>query len=243
MASTTIDAVSRPLARGERPMYTTAALVAALVMFAGFAPSYYLKSLAGTPELTTLKHFHGVVMTAWFVLFFVQARLVATGRTATHRQLGVAGIFLAALVVATGMTLAIATLRSGVSPVPGIPAHVFLVLPVGEMVSFAVLFAAAIALRRRGAWHKRLMLLASVAMISPAIARLPTDAIGLSGPPVFFALTDLLILSCIAYDAVKNRRLHPAFIGGFIFIVIVQVGRLVLSQTAAWKAFAGWLIA
>ena len=179
MASAPIDALPATRARGERPLYTTAALAGALVMFAGFAPSYYLKSLVGTPELTTLKHFHGVVMTAWFVLFFVQARLVATGRTATHRQLGLAGIFLAAVVVATGMALAIASVRTGVSPVPGIPPLVFLVLPVGEMVSFVGLFSAAIALRKRGAWHKRLMLLASLAMLTPAFARFPTDAIGL----------------------------------------------------------------
>ena len=242
MASAPIDALPATRARGERPLYTAAALAGALVMFAGFAPSYYLKSLVGTPELTTLKHFHGVVMTAWFVLFFVQARLVATGRTATHRQLGLAGIFLAAVVVATGMALAIASVRTGVSPVPGIPPLVFLVLPVGEVVSFVGLFSAAIALRKRGAWHKRLMLLACLTMLTPAFARFPTDAIGLSGPPVFFALTDLLILSCIAYDTVKNRRVHPAFIVGFVYIVVVQWGRLAISQTAAWTRFAQWLV-
>ena len=244
MASTPLDAVVQsPRSRGERPLYTTTAIAGALVVFAGFAPSYYLKSILGTPDLDALKHVHGVIMTAWFVLFFVQARLVATGRVAMHRQLGVIGVGLAALVIAMGMMLAIASVRTGVSPVPGISPYVFLVLPLGELVAFAVLFAAAIALRKRGAWHKRLMLLASVSMLGPAFARLPTDAlIGLSGPPVFFALTDLMILACIAYDTVKNRRLHPAFAGGFVFIVVVQGGRMLLSQTAAWTRFAQWLV-
>jgi F0F1-type ATP synthase assembly protein I len=145
-------------------------------------------------------------------------------------------------VVAMGTTLAIATLRTGVSPVAGIPPQVFVVLPLGEMVAFAFLFAAAIALRKRTDHHKRLMLLASISILAPAFARFPTDAIGLSGPPVFFALTDLFILACIAYDWFKNRRLHPAFVGGLAFIVVVQIGRLVLSQTAAWDRFATWLI-
>ena len=244
MASAPIDDVVLPSrARGERPLYTSAALVAALVVLAGFAPSYYLKSVFGAADLTTLKHVHGIVMTTWFVLYFVQARLVATGRTAMHRQFGVAGIFVAMLVLVMGTTLGIASAKAGVSPVASVPPLVFLVLPMGEMVAFAVLFGAAIVLRKRSAWHKRLMLLATVAMLSPAFARFPTDALGLSGPPVFFALTDLVILSCIAYDTVKNRRLHPAFIAGFIFIVAVQIGRLVLSQTAAWMSFARWVVA
>jgi hypothetical protein len=242
MSSVPIDAVSLPRGRAERPLYSAAAVVAALVVLAGFAPSYYLKSFFGAADLTTLKHIHGVVMTSWFVLFFVQARLAATGRIAIHRQLGVAGVFAAVLVVMVGTTLGIAAARAGVTPVPGIPPLVFLVLPVGEMVAFAVLFSAAIALRKRSDYHKRLMLLASVAMLSPAFARFPTEAIGLSGPPVFFALTDLVILGCIAYDTVKNRRLHPAFAAGFVFVVVVQFGRLAFSQTAAWTRFAQWLV-
>jgi len=242
MASATIDAASLPRGRAERPMYAAAALVAALVVFAGFAPTYYLSSLFGAADLNTLKHIHGVVMTSWFVLFFVQARLAATGRIAIHRQLGLAGVFLAILVVAIGTTLGIAAARAGVTPVPGISPLAFLVLPVGEMVAFATLFAAAIALRKRSDYHKRLMLLASVAMLAPAFARLPTAAIGLSGPPVFFALTDIVILGCIAYDTIKNRRLHPAFMAGLVFIVFVQFGRLALSQTQAWTRFATWLV-
>jgi hypothetical protein len=242
MASAPIDAVPRPRARAERPLYTAAALVAALVVLAGFAPSYYLNSFFGAADLTRLKHVHGVVMTGWFVLFLVQARLAATGRIAMHRQLGVAGIFVAVLVVAMGTTLGIASAKAGVTPVAGISPLVFLVLPLGEMVAFAVLFVAAIALRKRSDYHKRLIVLASVAMLAPAFARFPTEAIGLSGPPVFFALTDLVILACIAYDTVKNRRLHPAFIGGLVFIVVVQFGRLALSQTAAWTQFATWLV-
>jgi hypothetical protein len=89
MVSTLLDI---PIVRGpgERRLYAAAALVAILIVFAGFAPTYYLKGAFGTPDLSTLKHVHGVVMTAWFALFFTQALLVANGRTATHRKLGVA---------------------------------------------------------------------------------------------------------------------------------------------------------
>jgi hypothetical protein len=180
-------------------------------------------------------------MTAWFVLFFVQARLVATGRTLVHRKLGVAGAMLALLVVVLGTQLGIASARSGSSPI-GVPPLVFLVMPLGEMVVFAALVAAAIVLRKRGPYHKRLMLLASIAMLTPATARLSLHFLPTGGPPVFFALTDLVILACIAFDTVKNRRLHPAFAAGFAFVIVGQAGRLALSQTPQWMTFAKWLV-
>ena len=241
MATTTLDAeLSRP--RRDRTLYTWAAIAAIVVVVAGFARTYYLKAAFGTPELTFFKHLHGIVMTAWFVLFFVQARLVATGRTALHRKVGVAGILLAIAVLIVGTELGIASARSGAAPI-GIPPLVFLVLPIGEMAIFAILVTAAVLMRKRGPYHKRLMLLASLAMLTPAAARLPFDFVLAGGPLVFFAIADGVILSCIAYDTVKNRRLHPAFAAGFVVVIVGQIGRLALSQTAAWMAFARWLVA
>lgn len=129
------------------------------------------------------------------------------------------------------------------SPIPSVPPLVFLVMPIGEVVIFTTLFTAAVLLRRRSPWHKRLMVLASLAMLTPAVARLPFDFVRSGGPLAFFALTDLVILSCIAVDTARNRRLHPAFAIGFVVVVVGQLGRLALSQTPAWNAFARWLVA
>jgi len=239
------DSLDIPLVRapGERRLYSWAAAIGLLVVFAGFAPTYYLKHvIGGAPDLDGLRMIHGAVMTTWFTLFLVQARLVAAGRTDIHRQLGTAGIVVAALVVGMGMSLAIASVRSGTSPIPGIPPLVFLVMPVGEMFVFTVLFSAAIALRRRSAWHKRLMLLGTLAMVTPAVARLPFEFLRAGGPPAFFAVTDLIILGCIAFDTARNRRVHPAFVAGLAFVVVAQLGRLPLSQTGAWMSFAKWLV-
>jgi hypothetical protein len=242
MASTTVETAGRARSAGERRLYTGAAIVAALVVFAGFARTYYLKSAFGTPELTALKQVHGAVMTAWFALFVVQVRLVATGRTAVHRKVGVAGAGLAALVLVLGTMLGVASARAGVTPIPSLSPLVFLVMPVGEMAIFAGFVTAGIAMRKRPAWHKRLMLLSSVAILTPAMARLPFDFIQAGGPLVFFALTDAVVLACIAVDTAKNRRLHPAFAMGIVFVLAMQFGRLALSQTQAWMAFARWLV-
>jgi hypothetical protein len=241
MATAQADAFARRARPSERPMYFPAALVAAFIVFAGFAPTYYLKGIFDVPDLTTLKHLHGAVMTTWFVLFLTQAWLVSAGNVRLHRQLGVAGIFVAMVVIAVGMQLGIASARAGVSPLASISALQFLAMPVGEIVGFAGLFAAAIALRKRSDWHKRLMLVASVAMLAPAFARMPIITEG--GPPAFFGLTDLVILGFIAFDTATHRRLHPAFAMAFAWVIAIQGGRLLFSQTELWLEIAGRLVA
>lgn len=226
-----------------RAFYTIVALVAALVAFAGFAQTYYLKSLFGTPALSGLVHVHAIVMTGWIALFVVQARLIAARRTDLHRRFGVVGAVLAVLVVVVGTATAIEGARRGLTPAAfGGKAIEFLVIPLGTVVVFGALVAAALGYRRRSDFHKRLMALATISILTPAFARLPLDFIQAGGPPVFLGLTDLIVLVCIAYDTVRNGRLHPAFGWGALFVVASQPLRLLLSGTPAWLEFAGWLV-
>jgi hypothetical protein len=236
-----IESTVVPRRHIERGVYTWAALAAVIVVFAGFARSYYLKGVFGTPALTGLVHLHGIVMTLWFTLFFVQVRLVASDRVDLHRKLGVFGAVLALLVVAVGTLTAIAGARHG-SPPGRPPPLVFLAIPLGDMVVFSVLVSLGLALRRKPMAHKRLLLLSSLGIVTAAVARIPLDFIRNGGLPAFFAITDLLLLLCIGYDTVKNRRLHPAFGFGFLFIIGSQVLRFWLSGTPEWLRFATWLV-
>src|SRR3954470_15833926 len=101
----------------DRRLYTWAAVFVPLVVLAGFARTYYLKSLFGTPALPgLLVHVHGIVMTAWVLLFVAQVWLVAARRTRLHQRLGVLGALLAALVVLVGVATAISAAARGSSP-------------------------------------------------------------------------------------------------------------------------------
>jgi hypothetical protein len=220
--------------------YAWAAIAILLIVFAGFARTYYLKELFGTPALPGLLHVHGLVMTLWFALFLTQVSLIAAGRTDLHRRVGVAGALLAALVVVVGVTTAITAARLGHSPGP--PPLMFLTIPLGDMLVFPALVGAGLYFRRRSDFHKRLMLLSSLGILTAAIARIPLDLITAGGLPLFFGLTDLCIVTCIAYDTVKNHRLHPAFGWGALFIVVSQALRFMLAGTSSWAQFAAWLV-
>jgi hypothetical protein len=225
----------------DRRLYTWVAVFIPIVVLVGFARTYYLKGLFGTPALPgPLVHLHGIVMTSWVVLFVVQVWLVAARRTKLHQRLGVLGAVLAVFVLVVGVATAISAAARGSSPGP--PALEFLVVPLGDMLVFAVLVGTALYFRRRMETHKRLMLLAAVNLTTPAIARIPLQFILMGGPLVFFGLTDLCVLACVIFDTAKNRRLHPVFFWGTLLIVASQVLRLMLGGTEIWIRFASWLV-
>ena len=235
-----VSAAAVRTARRTRRFYVGMSLAFLLTVFIGFSRSYYLKPWFGTPELSGLLHLHGLVFTAWFVFFLLQTTLVASGRTYLHRRMGIAGAVLAALVVTVGITVAINRVRTGVSPIPGVSPLGFLAIPFFDMVVFAILVSAAVYLRRRLEWHKRLMTLAMITLLPAPLARLQFPYLP-PGPLTFFGLADLFILAILAYDLVTRRKVHPATIWGGLLLVASQPLRLMLSGTPLWLDFAGWM--
>jgi hypothetical protein len=239
-----VNMVSHAAVTGKRRdhiFYLALAIVAAAIVFVGFVRTYYLRDLFGGPPLPPLVHLHGALFTAWLVLLLSQITLVAARRTHIHRRLGVAGVALAAFMIVVGTITAIHAARRGVTPPGGPPPLVFLVIPLGDLLMFSILVAAGFYYRRQSETHKRLMLLATIAILAPAIARLPFAFILANGPLAFFGLTDLVLLACIFYDIVSRRGLHPAYLWGGLLLVTSQPLRLAVGSTQAWLAFANSL--
>ena len=227
----------------DRRFYTWAAVASALIVFAGFARTFYLKGMFSTPALSELLLVHGIVMTLWLALFIVQVRLVAAGRTDLHRRLGVVGAILVVLILVVGMATAIDAVRRGATPVPEVTPYMFMAIPFFDVAVFAALVGVALWYRRRSDIHKRLMLLATLSILAPGFARIPLDFIKQGGLPMIIVLTLLPVSICVAVDTVRNRRLHPAFGWGGALVVVSWPLRLMLAGTAAWTQFAAWFAA
>lgn len=236
---------SAPVGAYDRLFYSGMAIAMALTVFAGFAPTFYLRSFFGAPPtvsgattLSLVAQVHGALFSTWVLLFIVQTALIAQHRVALHRRLGIFGAILAAAMVLIGMTTAVKAAARGSAP-PGVTPLQFLAIPFFDMIVFPVFVVAAIWLRRNKEAHKRLMLLAYISIVTAAIARLP--GVLPLGPPGFFGLSFLFLLAAMAYDLFTRRRVHPAYIWGGIFLVASVPLRLFISGTAPWRRFAEFL--
>jgi hypothetical protein len=227
----------RGLSSNDRWFFSGIAVAAAVAVFAGFAPTYFLKA-DGTPALSSLLHVHGFAFTSWIALLLVQTRLVAVKRTDLHQRLGVAGGVLAAAMTILAYLVSIDAARRG-STIPGLTPQAFMVIPFATVLVFPSLVGAALVLRRRTDVHKRLMLIATTDLLSAAVARLP--GVNALAPIGFFAVTDLFVVALVAYDVLTLRRIHPATLCGGAFLIGAQLLRIGIANTEPWLLFAGWL--
>lgn len=229
---------SRPLS-AEHRFFAFAAIALVAVTFIGFAPSYYFSRFTGAPALEPIVHLHGIVFTAWILLYAGQTGLVSMGRSDLHRIVGPIGAVLAVAVVALGFAVAILTAH--IVPKAG-KINPPIIFPLTAITMFGLLFAAAFIYRRTLQHHKRLMLLATVSLATTPLARIGRMIGGPLSPPVMGMLfTDLFVAALVAYDVRTRGRLHPATaIGGGAFLLSQPV-RVAMSQWPAWQAVAASL--
>jgi hypothetical protein len=227
-----------------RPRFHVIAIIAvAALVVTGFARTFYLKFWFDTPPLTRLLIIHGAMFTAWLVLHYTQAQLIAARRVALHRRLGIGTAVLGYAMFFAGMAVAIESAALGHAPIGADP-FVFMSLPVGTIVVFEALLTAALVMRRRADWHKRLMLLATIALIIPAGARLAMLFGGHGPNPVFGIVATLALVAwCCIEDKRRLGYVHPAYKIAGTLLVISLPARVALGHAEAWQHFAQWLVA
>jgi hypothetical protein len=229
--------------RSDSVFFPLMAIAMALVVFAGFAPTYYLKYQFNGPPLSLLKMIHGAAFTGWIALLITQTGLIASNRRDIHRKLGVAGAGLAGLMVVLGTMLAIDALRRGFAP-PGAPVSpaAFFAVPMGDMAAFITMVSLGVINRKRMDYHKRYMLLATAAIIDAAVARIPLAIVQRAALPMAFLVSDLFILAVVLYDLATKRRVHPATIWSGVILIGSQALRMWIGGTQIWHDFAASLL-
>ncbi len=233
-------------------------LLLAIVLI-GFARTLFLRPLFQVPAIPWYVYLHGSVMTAWIVLFVVQTSLIAARRTDLHRRLGVCGAVLAVAMVILAIVLTLmipstfaAVAASGASaggpPVTLQAALQIMWGNVGTIILFPSLVATALCMRRRSDVHKRLMLLASMALVGPALGRMQVfpNLWGTTASAhvitAFFAIlpiaaNSMLPLTLVGHDLLITGRLHRATLWGVLGYFASAVGFFsVIPATAAGRA-------
>lgn len=180
------------------------------------------------PPLTALHHAHAVAMLCWFGLFAIQPTLIRRGNVDLHRRLGT----WSPIVVLVFIALAIPIVHLNWGRI-GEP--IIVTANAINLTLFVILYSSAIAWRRNGSAHKRLMTYAALMLIGPALGRFadlldqPPEAVA----PVIF----LLLLTPLVRDLIVRRRPHPATLVGFGLAVAAIPLILGLSGSADWAVF------
>lgn len=223
--------IQRP---SDRKLFLTAGILFPLLVFIGYFKTYYFNAFFDVPPIAnSLVHFHGIVMSLWVIYFSVQVALVRTKNIKLHMTMGMLGVALAVLVVIVGLATAYDShIIRNVAPA-GINPYSFLVIPLGDMMYFILVFAGAIYFRKRPAEHKSLMLMSAINFVAPALARVPIV------PPDYFLLWAfgfpcLIAISYLAWNTYKYRKLNRIFAAAVAIFVLMQPLRLVIGFSESW---------
>jgi hypothetical protein len=243
----------RAIAQSQsRYFYFYMALACMAVAFTGFAPTYWLPLANRSFSASPVVHFHGLLFFAWSLYFAFQSWLVASGKVAWHRSIGMIGVSLATAMTIFGFLVAVNVMKRSAAAGLTNEGIEFAIVPLSGILFFAVVVALAIAAIRRPETHKRLMLLAGISVLDAAVARwfltflAPPGPVGPPPVPVTIApaiVAYLLLVVAMVFDWRARGRLHPVYIYGGIALIAVKLLNWPISVTPFWHWFAGGILA
>ena len=225
---------------GEARFYFKLALAMATTIIAAFSMQFALgrSSFAAPPVV----HAHAVVFMGWVGIYVLQNWLVASGNVALHRRVGWLAVAWVGLLIWAGLAVTIAIIQRGAAPFFFLPQHFLIANPIG-LLGFVGLLAAAVTLRRRTDWHRRLHLCAMATLMGPAFGRiLPMP---LMTPYAFeiASLAGLMFPLVAVWREARSGAVHPAWRWGLPVIPATLLLALWLGHSPVGASVYQWVTA
>ena len=249
-ASVGSSAAPQPRVQQDRWFYSVVAFVLLFLLFAGF--QHFFREGKGfdgnkvPPAVLGVVLVHGLSLTLWVILFFVQSLLIGTKNKPLHMKLGWCAAAVGALVAVSGPIVAVTSVRvRGSFPIYGMTYSQFMLPMLSEMLAFAVFVLLGLSFRVKHLQaHRAMMLLATLAVISGATAR--TDFVakllgettwwGLFGGPFILGAAFLLVRSLLI------RRLDRPLALGYAAFVAYFVASAYAAHTPTWGRIAAAIV-
>jgi hypothetical protein len=225
----------------DRRFYLFITILTAALVFAGFARTFYLNGLFAKMHLPSLFILHGVVFSSWLVVLVTQATLVSAKKIRIHQRLGYASIALVVAMFVLGWIMSVQAAQRGFTPPGGPPPLSFLAFQLFGLFAFAGLITAAYLLRNRPEAHKRLMVGATILLLTPAVARIFLLFSTSAMLPKTLAVQFVLFLACMAFDFFAHKRVHVAYVWCLAAFLLFVFGAIFGGATRPWLAIAHWI--
>lgn len=214
------------------------------ILLTGFAPTLYLRAAFDNPAIPLYLYVHGAIVTCWFILLVVQTSLIAVRRTDIHRRIGVAGAVLACSVVIAGPMATMGFVGRIPSMGFDVEEAIFFVSWVvwgnfASILAFSVFVVAAIFLRRQSDIHKRLILLASLSIIGPPLARIANWSVFNWIDEISFVVVGSLLLfaTLVIHDLVLKGRPNTMTTAGGVYFVLTILAPLFIAGLEFAQSF------
>ena len=225
---------AKPVVSTQSFFFYMGILLTSIVLL-GFLPPVLSKP-DGVFSLPLLYHIHGLVFVSWFGLFTLQAYLVRGRNLALHRQLGQSSVMIAVAMLITGYFMMRAAFALPEFAIGGNSHVASMMFPVTDLINFSIAFVLGFLNRSNGPGHKRLMLLAGLLILDPAVARL-IQTIGAPFP--FIPIVELgLFALLIGYDLLTLKKPHWSSLLGLALFFAAMAAKLSIAQTLAWAEIA-----
>ena len=233
-----------PPSSGRSQFFARTALMMLACVIISFPMTYLWPTLTGSIRFSVFVHIHGAAYFGWIFLYAWQTHLAAQGKIARHREFGLAGIALSALLVPLGVIMAILAIQRRVAVADQHP-FFFTAFNMVELATFTILMAASIAaVTRHPDWHRRLTFGAALCLVGPAISRWfylvpPFPPVTDFGPNI---LADLFLIALVGHDRRTLGRLHPASAWVIAGLVPLHLLTPWLAASSPWQAIAPALL-
>jgi len=205
-------------------------LMSGLVIW-GFSRTVEDHLFHATPPRPLLLWMHGTAFSTWIVFFIVQSALVRVKKVSVHRTIGWFGAGLATVMVPLGCTVAIVMTRFDDAVLHQKDVDQFLSIPFTDMLIFGACIAAAIYLRKKPEYHRRLIFIATCELMDAAIGRFDFWF----NHSIFYVGLNLLIVLGMMRDWFVDGRVHKVYLYALPAMIVLQS-----LATYLWRANPAW---
>ena len=214
----------------RRAFYLGVSLLIVAVVVTGFSRTIAHNLLHAPYVVPAVLYVHGITFSGWVLLFATQAALIRYRNVALHRALGIFGGFYGVMLVLVGVgaTVAMTIIHAHQGPPSPVPSLV----PLTDMVAFAVPFGLALHWRRRPEFHRRLMFVATCMLMAAPFFRLAPPAAPLA-LKLYMGVDGLIVLGALR-DLIVDRRIHVVYWVALPAAIAAQTFTIALSDAPAW---------
>ncbi len=202
------------------------------LVIAGFGLTMIKEGRSPT-DLPFLFHLHAVTYLAWFLLFIFQVKLIGERNYNLHKKLGYGSILVVIAMLITGFLVASASYARGRSPIPDTTIQQFMSFPIFDLLALFIFYCLGVLNRSNARFHKHCLLIATIAIMDPGIARL---SLSLGVPPLTIFLHVGLVVLVMIHDWQKSRSIHVITWLGLAYVILRIIFIFTVATTEGWAS-------